>query len=102
MLFGSRRETPLDPDAIASLTQPFVPDLDRCRALLDGYRALDELGAEESQALPLLIRSRWIQMRLRGARKVAEPRRVAMVLDRFFSVIEWLERDGERFFRELR
>lgn len=102
MFFASRREQPLQADDIRSLTQPFVPEVARCRMVLDGYQKVSRLTDEEWRALPWLMRSRWIQIRLRGCRKVAETDKLPFVLERFFDVIEWLERDGPDFFRKLR
>ncbi len=65
--FASRRGDPFDPDVIHSLVQPFVPDGPRCQLLLRGYQSVVPLTDLEWQAFPWLIRSRWIQMRLRGA-----------------------------------
>ncbi len=65
--FASRRGEPFDPDVLHSLVQPFVPDGARCQLLLRGYQSVAPLTELEWQALPWLIRSRWLQMRLRGA-----------------------------------
>ncbi len=100
--FAGRRETPLNGDDIRSLTQPFSLDLERSRTLLRGYQNVNMLIDLEWQALPLLMRSRWLQMRLRGSRKVPDSEKVEFVLDRFFEVIDWLDRRGPRFFDELR
>lgn len=100
--FASRRSGVFDPNVMQSLVQPFVPDGALCRLLLDGYQDKSPLTENEWQALPLLMRSRWIQMRLRGARKVAEDQRIRFVLHRFFEVIGWLDREGNRFFDTLR
>ena len=102
MFFASTRPAPLEPDRIRSLTQPFVPDLQACRAVVRGYQSACRLTGDEWRALPWLIRSRWIQMRLRGSRKVAPAEKIAFVLGRFFEVPEWLDRNGTRFFDELR
>ncbi len=100
--FASRRSAPLVTDDIRSLTQPFFPDLDYCRLLLRGYQDLVPLADIEWDALSLLMRSRWIQMRLRGSRKVPEDEKVGFVLDRFFEVVDWLDYRGSTFFDELR
>jgi homoserine kinase type II len=102
LFFASRREQVFDPDDIRSLTQPMIPEMDRSRRLVEGYQSATRLTTTEWQALPLLMRSRWLQMRLRGARKVAQGERVDFVLHRFFEVIEWLDREGPAFFEELR
>jgi Ser/Thr protein kinase RdoA (MazF antagonist) len=100
--FASRRGEPFDPDVIHSLVQPFVPDGPRCQLLLRGYQSVAPLTEREWQALPWLIRSRWIQMRLRGARKLAEDQRIPFVLHRFFEVIDWLDREAAGFFLALK
>jgi len=102
ILFGSRRPVPLDPDAIRSLTQAFRPEGAWCRTLVAAYQSFGPLVGDEWQALPLLVRSRWLQMRLRGARKVAAQEKVAFVLDRLFEVIDWLDSEADGFFRGLR
>jgi Ser/Thr protein kinase RdoA (MazF antagonist) len=101
MFFASRRDSPLEPNRIESLTQAFVPDLERCRRLLERYTARRPLAECEWEALPWLVRSRWLQMRLRGSRKVPAGDKVQFVLDRMFEVIDWLDREGEAFFRKL-
>ncbi|MEA1951231.1 MAG: phosphotransferase [Planctomycetota bacterium] len=102
MFFAAKRKTFLDPSDIRSLTQPFVLDSERCRILLQGYQQSSPLAEREWQALPLVIRSRWIQMRLRGCRKVLEDKRIEFVLDGFSEVIQWLDRESSTFFEELR
>ena len=102
MFFASSRSEPNDPYAIRSLVQPFRPEPSHCRALLHGYQGVSLLTEGEWRALPLLIRSRWLQMRLRGARKVAPDEKVSFVLDRFFEVIDWLDREAVDFFTDLR
>lgn len=102
MFFASRRRQTLDADDIHSLTQPFVPEVASCLALLAGYQSVSRLTEAEWEALPWLIRSRWLQMRLRGSRKVPNADKVPFVLDRFFEVIDWLNGQGVRFFPQLR
>ncbi len=102
MYFAATRSTPLNPDDIRSLTQPFSLDLHCCRRLLQGYQGTIQLTELEWRALPLLIRSRWIQSRLRGSRKVAEKEKVGFVLDWFSDVIDWLDCKAPTFFDELR
>jgi Ser/Thr protein kinase RdoA (MazF antagonist) len=102
MFFASKRDTPLEPNRIRSLTQAFVPDLERCGQLLRSYASRRPLAECEWQALPWLVRSRWLQMRLRGCRKVPGEEKVPFVLDRFFDVIGWLDRESKPFFGRLR
>jgi Ser/Thr protein kinase RdoA (MazF antagonist) len=102
MFFASRRPGVLDPDDIRSLTQPLAPDAARSLPLLAAYHAVCPLAECEWQAFPWLIRSRWIQMRVRGSRKVPQAEKVPFVLQGFFEVIDWLDRQGSQFFAELR
>jgi homoserine kinase type II len=102
MFFASSCRHPLNPDDIRSLTQPMVPDFDRARRLISGYQTGIALTDAEWRALPLLIRSRWLQMRLRGTRKITESDRVHFILDRVFDVIGWLDREAPVFFDRLR
>ncbi len=102
MFFAAGRDVPLDPDDIRSLTQPFSLDRHRCRVLLRGYESMSPLTDSEWLALPLLVRSRWLQMRLRGSRKVLENDKVSYVLDELWEVIDWLDHEASEFFDDLR
>lgn len=102
MFFASVRATPFEPDSIHSLTQPFVPDAGLVRPLFAGYQSVLPLTADEWQSLPLLLRSRWIQMRLRGSRKVPPEQQLGFALDGFGQVIAWLDHEGPGFFTTLR
>jgi len=102
MFFASDRLTAFEPDDIRSLTQPFTPNLTASRAVLAGYQSISPLNADEWQALPLLLRSRWIQMRLRGSRKVPAPEQLDFVLTDFPVVTDWLTGAGHDFFTQLR
>ena len=99
--FASRRGDVFDPNVMQSLAQPFVPDLSLCRSLLNGYQNESLLTGAEWRTLPLLVRSRWIQMRLRGARKVPADQRIRFVLHRFFEVIDWLDCQADAFMKRL-
>ena len=101
MFFAGFRPSTLNPDDIWSLTQPFQLELHRSILLLEGYKTLIVLDEGEWEALPLLIRSRWIQMRLRGSRKVPRSERVRFVLEPFRPVIHWLDNLSAKFFEEL-
>jgi Ser/Thr protein kinase RdoA (MazF antagonist) len=101
IFFAAQRRTVLDPCSIRSLTQPFVLAAERCRILLRAYQHADGLTEQEWHALPLLIRSRWIQMRLRGLRKLEPRDGLEFVLDGFFEVIDWLDRESPAFFERL-
>ena len=90
IFFASRRDHRLEPDDIRSLTQPFHLDRTWGNVLLAGYQSRDRLTEPEWLALPLLMRSRWLQMRIRGARKVAAREKIAFVLDTLFPQLEHL------------
>jgi homoserine kinase type II len=101
LFFASRHRRPLDPDDIRSLTQPVIPDSRRTAAVLAGYESLSPLTPLERTALPLLMRSRWVQVRLRGCRKVPESERVEFALAGFDEVIDWLNREATRFLDQV-
>jgi Ser/Thr protein kinase RdoA (MazF antagonist) len=101
MFFGSERLHRVDPEDIRSLTQPFVPKANWSSWLLDGYQQVSPLLDLEWEALPWLMRSQWLQIRLRGSRKVPPGEKLSFVLDRFFDVIAWLEQRAVGFFRGL-
>lgn len=102
MFFASVRSAPFDPDDIRSLTQAFVPDFAASQALLGGYQSVSRLADDEWRALPLLMRSRWIQMRLRGSRKVPSSEQPDFVLHEFSAVVDWIRDSGPTFFARLR
>jgi Ser/Thr protein kinase RdoA (MazF antagonist) len=102
IFFAARRDSPLDPDDIVSLTQAFVLDEELARILLDGYQEVAKLVDVEWEAMPLEIRSQWLQFRLRGSRKVPREEKVSYVLHRFSEVIDWLDRDAAGLFERLR
>ena len=102
MFFASDRNSPFETDDIRSLTQSFTPNLITSRALLAGYQSITPLNDDEWQALPLILRSRWIQMRLRGSRKVPENEQLDFVITNFAVVTDWLHRAGREFFTQLR
>lgn len=101
IFFAAHRDSQLDVDAIHSLTQPFTLDSELSRELLNNYQVGTKLQAAEWEAMPLVVRSQWLQYRLRGSRKVPPERKVAFVLNRLFDVIDWLDRDAEHFFASL-
>jgi len=101
MFFAADRERVVNPDDIHSLTQPFNLDFERSAVLLDGYQRISRLQDIEWQALPWIIRSQWVQIRLRGSRKVPKEEKPHFVLDRFFEVIDWLDLQTDDFFGRL-
>jgi hypothetical protein len=79
-----------------------TPDFERSHAILSAYTVATSLFHEEWRALPWLMRSRWLQIRLRGARKVPAEEKVDFVLHDLFHLPQWLDEFGAAFFAELR
>ena len=102
MFFASERRHSLNADHIRSLTQPFVPNRQWSSWLLRGYQQVSPLTELEWVGLPLLMRSQWLQIRLRGSRKVRPEEKLAFVLDGFSEVISWLDHEAGEFFAALR
>ena len=102
LFFASTRPSQLNADDIRSLTQPVTPDPARAAAVLDGYQTVATLTDAEWRAMPLLMRSRWVQVRLRGGRKVPGNEKLSFVLTGFFDVIDWLDHEAPAFVRRLR
>ncbi len=103
LFFAARRGSPLsDTSDIRRLTQIMTPDLERSAIVLRAYTAIAPLAYEEWRALPWLMRSRWLQIRLRGARKVPPEQKVAFVLEALFELPQWLDEAGAGFFAQLR
>ncbi len=102
MFFAARRRQTVNPDDIRSLTQPFTLRLEWASWLLAGYQQVSRLTDLEWAALPWLLRSQWLQIRLRGSRKVPPEQKLAFVTERFFEFIAWLDDEAEGFFATLR
>jgi Ser/Thr protein kinase RdoA (MazF antagonist) len=101
MFFGSERRERVDPDDIRSLTQPFVPNSTWSSWCIEGYQQVTRLSALEWEALPWLMRSQWLQMRLRGSRKVSLEQKLSFVSNNFFELIDWLDHQAVDFFADL-
>jgi homoserine kinase type II len=102
IFFASRRARDLDPHAIRSLTQPFLPDQHLCAVFLNAYQRYDHLTDAEWRAIPWIIRSRWLQMRLRGGRKVPEAERFGYITSGIFEVLSWIDTESDTFFENIR
>jgi Ser/Thr protein kinase RdoA (MazF antagonist) len=102
MFFAAQRRHGLNPDDIRSLTQPFALSLQWASWLLGGYQQVSRLTDLEWAALPWLMRSQWLQIRLRGSRKVPRQEKLAFVTESFFESIAWLDHEAEDFFGALR
>jgi Ser/Thr protein kinase RdoA (MazF antagonist) len=102
MFFAANRRHAVNPDDIRSLTQPFALNLEWASWLVGGYQEVGRLTDLEWAALPWLIRSQWLQIRLRGSRKVPQEEKLAFVMDGFCPLIDWLDQEAEEFFGTLR
>ena len=101
MFFAAKRNSPLIADDIYSLTSPFKLDIDRSVNLLKCYHDVNPIKASEIKALPMFMRSRWCQIRLRGCRKVEESKKLSFVLDNFFDMITHLDSAGPEFTKNI-
>ena len=81
MFFAGRRESNIKADNIWSLTSSFNCDPEATEAFLDAYDSVCQLGAAEKNALPFVMAARWLQVRIRGMRKVPTKDRISF-LDR--------------------
>ena len=91
MFFATRHRHPFDPDDIRSLTQPWLIDTDRTVSFLSGYKSVRPIPPHWP-ILSSLMLSRWIQIRLRGSRKVPPDKKLAFVLDGFWEPVHLLKR----------
>jgi homoserine kinase type II len=75
-LFAGERDTDIDASDIFSLTQTWRPSRERARVFVDAYLGSGRLTEDESDALPLTVRARWLYCRVAGIVKVAPERRI--------------------------
>jgi Ser/Thr protein kinase RdoA (MazF antagonist) len=92
-----RRPADMDSDDIWSLTQPATPSVTFSRAFLDGYSEQVGLTAEERGALPVLLRSRLCQMRIRGARKVPNEEKLRFLTWGIEKQLRWVREEWDGF-----
>jgi hypothetical protein len=102
LFFAFTRPVPMDPDNIYSLTQAWTADGRRSRIFLDAYREHEEITDTEWDALPWLMRSRWIQIRVRGMRKVPEEERPSFLTRDVMAPLQWLEHESGAWLKEMR
>jgi Ser/Thr protein kinase RdoA (MazF antagonist) len=82
LYFCGRREQPMLPAFIRSITQPFLLERDRIQAFGWGYGQSVALTEAEFAVLPNLLRARWLFSRVDAMeRKIPELERVAYLLD---------------------
>ena len=82
-----------NPDDIWSLTQSWTLNRARMLTFLEGYREV-RLLPSQPHCLALLMLSRWIQVRLRGSRKVDDHQKIELVFKDFWKPVRYLK---ERF-----
>jgi len=102
MFFPASRDGPLNTNDIWSLTQPFQLIRSQCRVLIRAYDGISPLNDLDWLGLPLLMRSQWCQIRLRGSRKVPSAQKVTFVLRRFTEMIDWFDQHADSFFTQVR
>jgi Ser/Thr protein kinase RdoA (MazF antagonist) len=93
VFFAAGRAEPIDGADIRSLTQAWHLRPRRAAIFLAAYSELRPLSAEELDACRHLIHSRWLQSRIRGARKVAPEERARFVADGLLEPLRHLERE---------
>jgi Ser/Thr protein kinase RdoA (MazF antagonist) len=101
IFFAARRKMPIVGDDIESLTQTFKIDLERSKIFLDAYGGINRLDNEEIEVLPWLIRSRWIQARAKGSKKVPQDRGLEYVIKGVEEPLRWLDRSGDYLARQV-
>jgi len=112
-LFAGERARDIDASDIVSLTQTWMPSIERARVFMEAYLA--EGGAlrrqhatrstqhalllepEERNVLALLVRARWIYCRVAGMLKVPEERRIDYCVDGLLEPLRALD-DRERLY----
>jgi len=90
-LFAGARESDIDDSNIYSLTPTWQPSKERARAFMAAYLSCETLGEEESDALPLFIRARWLYCRVAGMAKVAPERRIEYFVSGLLSPLRALD-----------
>jgi homoserine kinase type II len=82
LFFCGVRRAPLITGDIWSLTGAFTISEQRAQHFLGGYRSASDLSADELQALPNLMRARWLYCRVDAARRKVEPDRAVEFITR--------------------
>jgi homoserine kinase type II len=70
LFFAARRGQPMHPGDIWSLTEAVDIDVSSAGAFLGAYESVTPLSAAEREGLPVVMSARWMQIRIRGMRKV--------------------------------
>jgi len=92
LFFAFRRNTPLNPDDIASLTEAPIPDLKRARLFASAYsRGAPRLNDAEMHTIPLFVRETILCMRVGGMRKLPVEERLAYATREMEPLLDWME-----------
>jgi hypothetical protein len=100
MFFAAVRPAAFDPDDIWSLTQAWRPDAGRAVEFLKGYTSVRPLPEDWPMTSYILL-SRWLQVKLRGSRKVTPDRKLDFVLTDLREVVHWIENGFQGWFIEV-
>lgn len=90
-LFAGERRSDIDAADIVSLTQSWLPSVERARAFLDGYRQTEVVSAEEWDVLDLAVRARWLFCRVGGRVKLPPERQAEYVADGLLEPLRALD-----------
>ena len=101
MFFSAGHTQTFDTNDIWSLTQEWRPDATRAAALLNGYSSRRTLPVTWELLNELMV-SRWLQCRLRGARKVADSDKIDFVLKGLWGPLDFLRYKFPVWFRAVR
>jgi Ser/Thr protein kinase RdoA (MazF antagonist) len=100
--FTSTREHNFDVNDIHSLTQAFTFNYRLSAIFLNEYTKVISLEEIEFAVLPMILRSLWLNMRLRGCRKVSDDKKLEFVLTDFWRMLDWIENESPAMINELR
>lgn len=99
--FAFVRSSPTNPDDIWSLTAPWTADWQRAQVVWQAYTSIRRVEPAERDALPWLMRSRWIQGHVSGMRKVPPEKRIRFLTRDVAGPLAWLDRRAAAFFSAM-
>jgi len=89
LFVAGSRQSDFDPDDIWSLAQPCRIEKANALAFLQGYISVRPIPRDWLD-LPVVLSSRWIQIRVRGSRKVSREEKVRFLLRDLESTLDYL------------
>lgn len=89
LLVAGSRQSNFDPDDIWSLAQPCRIEKTNALTFLQGYASVRPLPPDWCD-LPQVLSSRWIQIRVRGSRKVSRQEKIRFLLLDLESTLDYL------------